>query len=68
MAGVNFFSERFTPSAQGDQRFRELERYVARQSGELYILLNRLERRLAAVEAKVKETNGAETIISDQEI
>ena len=63
MAGMNFFSGRFTPSVGGDQRFRELERYVARQSRELYILLNRLECRLSDLEEKVN----ASADISDQE-
>ena len=52
MAELNFFSEGFTPSEKGDRRFRELERYVSRQSRELYIRLCRLERRLDALEEK----------------
>ncbi len=60
MADVNFFSSGFTPSEKGDQRFRELERYVARQSRELYIRLRQLERRLAALEEKSNASSQTE--------
>ena len=52
MADLNFFSEGFTPPEKEDRRFRELERYVSRQSRELYIQLCRIERRLAVLEAR----------------
>ena len=60
MAELNFFSEGFTPSEKGDRRFRELERYVSRQSRELYIQLCRLERRLAVLEERSNASSQSE--------
>ena len=60
MAELNFFSEGFTPSETGDRRFRELERYVSRQSRELYIHLCRLERRLAVLEERSNASSPSE--------
>ncbi len=57
MAGMSFFSRKYTPPAENDRRLRELERYITRQSGELYVLLSRLERRIEALEKRLSDTD-----------
>lgn len=54
MRGVNFLSRSFTPSPEDQERLRELEKFVGRQSKEAYIKLLSMERRLTSLEERIK--------------
>ncbi len=55
MKGVNFLSRRFTPSPEDKERLWELEKYVGRQSRELYVKLLSMEKRLASLEEQINK-------------
>lgn len=55
MEGMSFFSRQYVPPVENDRRLRELERYVSRQNAELTVLLNRMERRIEALEKRLSD-------------
>lgn len=52
---MSFLSRRYTPPARDSQRLREIEKYLGRQSEELYIWLTCLEKRVETLEKKLSE-------------
>lgn len=55
VSGMDFLASRYVPPEREAQRLRELEKYVARQSVELYLALTRLEKKLALLEVKLSQ-------------
>lgn len=53
MGRLNFFSRRYTPPIREEHRLREMEKYLGRQSEELYIWLSSLEERVDALEKQL---------------
>ncbi len=55
MGRMSFLSRRYTPPTREDQRLREMEKYLGRQSEELYIWLTCMEKRVEVLEKKLSE-------------
>ena len=53
MEDLSFLTKRYVGSGNAEQRLQTLEKYINRQNTELYVLINRMERRLETVERKL---------------
>lgn len=60
MEHMSFFAKRYTPPQKGELRLRMLERYIIRQGENLYVLLNRMDKRLEALEKQTQDEDAAE--------
>ena len=59
MKEMPFLSRRFVPAEAEGERMRGLERYLTRQSKELYVRLSYLEKRIAALEEQLTSAQSA---------
>ena len=55
MGRVNFLSHRYVPPLKDELRLREMEKYLSRQSEELYIWLSSLEKRIGVLEKQLAQ-------------